>query len=304
MTNHAVRHRIELALEFIEAHLREDLRVEIVAGVAAYSPWHFQRLFSAIVGETVASYIRRRRLAAALDALLASRRPIVEIAWEHGFESQEAFTRAFKAAFGMTPGRCRRQGRACAPTPAPRLTPAYLATLFEGEAMEPVIKEHGPIDLVGIGSNFISIFSADADNNVVIPGLWDELMRRSGEVPNRIDAAGAWGLCAPIADEARRRHEDEFYYLAGLEVSSLDQVPEGMTARRVPAATYAVFTHTGPLDRLGETMRYIYGTWLPTAGYEQAEGPDLELYDKRFDPTSPTSEMEIWLPVKGGRTPA
>jgi AraC family transcriptional regulator len=289
--------RIQAALDFIEENLREDLRVDQIARVAAYSSWHFQRVFGAIVGETVWGYVRRRRLAAALVELISTSRPIADIAWEFRFESQEAFTRAFKGLFGLTPGRCRREKKIPQVGECVVLTRDVLDILFGGMHMEPVIRSLDAINIVGRGANFISILSPDADNFVVIPQLWDDMMSRRGEIRN-VTGEAAYGLCGPIEDESQRRHADEFFYLAGLPVTSLDDLPEGMIGRTVPAATYAVFTHVGRIDRLGETMNYIYGSWLPGSEYERQEGPDLELYDKRFAPTSDTSEMDILIPVR------
>ena len=86
--------------------------------------------------------------------------------------------------------------------------------------------------------------------------------------------------------------------MAARPVDSLDDIPDGMVGRTVPEGSYAVFTHVGRLDTLGRTMNYIYGSWVPNSGYELRPGPDLELYDDRFDPASETSEMDIYIPVK------
>jgi AraC family transcriptional regulator len=288
---------IERAIGFIESNLRRELRIESIASVAAYSPWHFQRLFGALVGEPVGAYIRRRRLTSALLELASTTRPIADVAWEFGFESQEAFTRAFKSLFGITPGRCRREGvLPDVPLGPSAITQEYLDTIFGGAIMEPVIKMLGEIRLVGPGANFISILSKDADNFVVIPELWDRLSARVGEIGNRV-GHDSYGICDAIGNESERRHADEFFYMAGVVVDSVDDPPHGFMGRIVPPATYAVFTHRGPLDSLGETYRAIYGAWLPESGKTRAGGPDLELYDERFDPTSPASELDILIPI-------
>ncbi len=104
--------RIRQAIDYIEAHLREDLTVGDVAAVAHYSPSHFHLIFSKVTGGTVAQYIRRRRLARAAWDVALSRKRILDIALEYRFSSQESFTRAFKGAYNITPGRFR-QNRDC-----------------------------------------------------------------------------------------------------------------------------------------------------------------------------------------------
>lgn len=163
--------------------------------------------------------------------------------------------------------------------------------------MIPEIRTLGEITLIGHGANFISILSPDADN-AVIPRLWDRLFKRIEEIPERRNAAVAYGLCSMIDNEQERRHPAELFYLAGVEVAPDAEVPEEMLRRVVPPATYAVFTHVGRIDALGATMHSIYNTWLPESGLTLAMGPDLELYDKRFDHASESSEMDIYIPVE------
>ncbi|MFD0590099.1 helix-turn-helix domain-containing protein [Paenibacillus sp. GCM10027627] len=99
---------IRQALEHIEAHLEEELTLEGVAAAASFSMFHFHRVFQSEVGMTVADYIRGRRLACASSLLMHSEENIIGIAFYCRFESQEAFTRAFKKQFGMPPGRYRK----------------------------------------------------------------------------------------------------------------------------------------------------------------------------------------------------
>jgi AraC family transcriptional regulator len=70
-----------------------------------------------------------------------------------------------------------------------------------------------------------------------------------------------------------------------------------MEGKTIPPATYAVFTHHGPITRLGETYGHIYGEWLPSSGYARTDGPEFELYDARFRHDAPDSEMDIYIPV-------
>lgn len=162
--------------------------------------------------------------------------------------------------------------------------------------MQPVIKKIGELKVVGPGSRYVCILSPDATSETVIPKLWDNLIQRMGEIRHAVGET-TYGLSEAIA-ESERSHPEEFYYIAAQPVESLDDIPEGMECRTVPEGTYAVFTHVGRLDTLGETINYIHGSWAPNSGYELRPGPELELYDKRFDPASDTSEMEICIPVK------
>ena len=104
-------HPINCAIDYIEANLTQEIDLSEVAAAAGYSPFHFSRLFRATTGETLGSYIRKRRLSEAARQLLISRRRILDIALDHQFCSQAAFTRAFRATFGISPGAYRKRGR-------------------------------------------------------------------------------------------------------------------------------------------------------------------------------------------------
>ncbi|WP_213585005.1 helix-turn-helix transcriptional regulator [Paenibacillus sp. J2TS4] len=107
MYNEHVR-MVKGSIRFIEENLTEELSLERVSREASFSMYHFHRLFQAYVGETPSEYIRKRRLACAAAELISTDRRILEVALEFQFESQEAFTRAFKRVYHMTPGKYRK----------------------------------------------------------------------------------------------------------------------------------------------------------------------------------------------------
>ncbi|GKX51283.1 helix-turn-helix domain-containing protein [Budvicia aquatica] len=96
----------ELA-HWIENHLEEPLDVKRVASKSGYSQWHLQRLFKDITGDSLALYIRKKRLQNAAFELKQSKRTIAEIAYQYQFDSQQSFTRAFKKMFSQTPSDYR-----------------------------------------------------------------------------------------------------------------------------------------------------------------------------------------------------
>jgi AraC-like DNA-binding protein len=100
------------AVDYMERNLTCPISVSDVASEAAYSTFHFVRLFKALTGYTPGSYLRRRRLTEAAGELAGGRKRIIEIALDYQFQSQEAFTRAFKDCFGINPGVFRNRGGA------------------------------------------------------------------------------------------------------------------------------------------------------------------------------------------------
>jgi predicted transcriptional regulator YdeE len=123
-----------------------------------------------------------------------------------------------------------------------------------------------------------------------IPQLWQALMPRYGQIQDMVPAPAAYGISANMDKES-----GEFDYVAGYEVSSDENIPEGMVAFEVPGGKYAQFTTT--LPKIGETFQNAYQKWLPEAGQKPSGGPEIELYDQRFDPQDPSSEFDLYIPV-------
>ncbi|MDE7311613.1 MAG: AraC family transcriptional regulator [Eubacterium sp.] len=97
-------------VDYIEAHLEEDLPLEKIADALNYSKFYLGRSFSKETGCTIYKYIQGRRLALAAQKLVETQQPIVEIAYEARYDSQQAFTLAFKQTYGCPPNAYRRNG--------------------------------------------------------------------------------------------------------------------------------------------------------------------------------------------------
>jgi predicted transcriptional regulator YdeE len=150
--------------------------------------------------------------------------------------------------------------------------------------MKPRIVERGAFTVVGLkyrGKN----------EEGEIPQMWQALGPRTGEIANMADDTAAYGISANMD-----RDTGEFDYVAGFEVSSARDLPQGMVAFGVPAGRYAVFTTT--LPKIGETFHNAYNTWLPQSGHQPTGGPEFEVYDEQFDPQDPTSEFDLYIPIK------
>jgi AraC-like DNA-binding protein len=97
------------AIRFIEANLKEDIRVADIARGISYSEFHFSRLFTKLTGNTPGAYLRKRRLEKAAGEIMAGR-SILEVAIDYSFNSQGTFTRSFKTLFRTTPGAYKISG--------------------------------------------------------------------------------------------------------------------------------------------------------------------------------------------------
>ncbi len=160
---------------------------------------------------------------------------------------------------------------------------------------QPLIVEKAELKVVGCEAAFKHCLSPEATNLQVIGALWDTFIGRADRIPNRIGDA-MFGVIH-TRPETERTHPHELQYVAAVSVSSTAEVPAGMVSWTVPAGTFAVFTHRGPIGTIGDTVSMIYREWLPQSAYQHAGTADVELYDHRFCCDGADSEMEIWIPV-------
>jgi Uncharacterized protein conserved in bacteria len=286
--------QIEKSIIFMEANLCEDIKVQEIAGAAGYSYYHFHRIFEAVLGETVGNYLRSRRLTRAAGDLIYTDKNIISIAIEYQFESQEAFTRAFKNVYNVTPGTYRKNRIHVVVGSKKELTLSNLRHLKDSITVQPRIVELERKMIVGIkGSTTI--------RKNRIPEMWDIFNPRAGEIKNPVPGLRGYGICEadPDYDMARFDEETEFNELIGIEVTEFNDLPEGMTSKILTGGKYAVFTHTGKVETLSMTYDYIWGTWIPYSGYELALNDDFEFYDERFlGQNNELSQMDIYIPIK------
>jgi AraC family transcriptional regulator len=281
------------AVDFMEQNLVSPISVSDVASEAAYSTFHFVRLFRALTGDTPGSYLRRRRLAEAAQELVRSRRRIIEIAMDYQFQSQEAFTRAFKNSFGIAPSAFRKNGALHIQSAAQRIDELFLIHCMEVVTMEPRIVKRDAIKLIGL------MYYGD-NKNWEIPKVWQKFMPMMGQIPNSLPVQEGYGLCFYTEKFSK---DGLFYYLAGRSVSSLEEIPMALVGKTLPASEYAVFTHRGPIagksNTIKDTYAYAYGTWLPKSTYVNPHAFDFEYYDERYKGNNdPESEIDIYIPIR------
>ena len=274
------------SIDFVEQHLYDKISVHEIAAASHYSTYHFSRIFKALVGDTPKEYLRKRRLTVAAKRLLSEDVAILDLAMDCQFDSQEAFTRAFKALFNMTPAQYRKQQDPFRLLYKDQFSPHELRYLQNDISMEPEIITRPAIKLVGIAAQY---------NNaeLSLPTLWSAFRPYRDSIANRIgdDSFGIYESYEEDGDDV------SFVYICSVPVANFDDVPEGMTTRELPEQLYARFIHRGPVANLEQTLKYIWGSWLPKSKYDYIEKPDFELYRSGYNPADPTSELYLHIPI-------
>ena len=270
------------ALWFIETNLGGELSLAEIAAFGGVSRFHLLRAFGAATGYPVMGYVRCRRLSEAAKRLAAGAGDILGVALDAGYGSHEAFSRAFRDQFGVTPEAARMQGD--------------LATikLVEAIAMDdnPIVNlalprfEDGRAMLIaGLGQRYTF------ETNQGIPFQWQRFVPYIGHIPGQIGGT-TYGLCC------NQDADGAFDYVCGVEVSRADEIPPELQRVRIQKQRYAVFTHAGHVSRLRAVAYTIWNRMLPALGLAVAEAPDFELYDNRVDPKTGMGIVEIWVPIK------
>ena len=275
------------SIDFIEQHLFERISVHDIAKASHFSTYYFCRVFRSLVGDTPKEYLRKRRLSIAAEKLLYEDIGILDLAIDFQFESQEAFTRAFKNQFKTTPAQYRKNKQAKNLLYREQFSLDELSYLQTRLSMEPEIITQPEIKVVGIVTHY-------DDTDFDLLKIWQPFLTYQSPIANVIGSEGFGIYEASTSDDG----SVGFSYLCSIEVSSFDDVPKDMESRLIPEQRYAKFTHKGPVANLNETLKYIWGSWLPKSKYDYVEKSDFELYPQDFDDSNPDNVIYLHIPIK------
>lgn len=257
-------------VRFIERNIERRLSLAEVAAEVALSEYHFHRLFRARYGMAVMDYVRRRRLTRAAGQLLRTPAPIVEIALDAGFESQAAFTRAFRRIYGTTPAAYRCRGRDVPWRSVDSLSDETLRTLPELGRGSPRLQWRDKLRVAGLEAEL------SGERREEIPALWRRLgATLGGDATFRPRLVG-------VSDGSLEGRHGLFRYMAGIRLAARRPTPAGLTLAELSAGPYLTFTFNGAPSRLSATIDYLFGVWIPGAGQVLRQAPSFELYDMRF----------------------
>jgi len=284
---------IQRIIDEIENYLTEEIKISDLALKSGYSKWEFQRIFSSMVGESMGSYLRHRRLSASLERLQNSNDRILDIALDYQFGSQESYSRAFKTYFRKTPNQIRKERIKVLIKNKVQITPELLSHHCNSIKLIPKIETVPKMLLIGYEKIIPSIYSNYNNYDHTLREFWQKFLLNKDNIKN-VNLERSIGL----AKCDKHINDDELLaYLACSEVSSLEEIPEGMVHYELSESTYAIFTNIGTGNKTSFTVNYIYGTWLPQSGYKRADGDDFEVFDHRYIPDSPDSISDYYLPI-------
>lgn len=271
------------AIWYIESHLGEELTLEAIGEAIGVTRFHLCRAFAGTMGEPPGAYARRRRLSEAAKALGRGAPDILAVALEAGYGSHEAFTRAFRQEFGLTPESARARGGV-----EKRLLQEAVAMEKNGTARldAPRMEEGRELTLVGLNQRY------GREGNAGIPSQWNRFLPHFGRIPGQVGMV-AYGVVHGFDETGG------YEYLCGVEVSGGGAAPEGLERVKIPARRYAVFRHRDHISGIQASWKEVWERGLAEAGCEAAEGAAFERYGEEFNGHTGLGGVELWVPVKG-----
>ncbi|MFF2194821.1 GyrI-like domain-containing protein [Streptomyces sp. NPDC058157] len=284
--------RLNQAMEYVEAHLDQQVEVSELARITVTSEYHFRRLFSSLAGMPLSEYVRRRRLTVAGAAVLAGEPTLLEIAVRYGYTSGEAFARAFRAVHGVGPGEARRTGAALSSQPrlSFRLTVEGNSTMryriVEKEAFRVVGKKaRVPLIFQGVNPHIAELIrSIPAETMLRITGFSDQ------------DPEGVVSATVRLSDGFEEGGALDYYHCV-VTAAAAAGLPGDLDVLDCPAGTWAVFENSGPFPQaLQQMWADVAAQWIPSNPYEYRPGPEI-LRTRPSADEPEHSDAQLWIPV-------
>jgi AraC family transcriptional regulator len=288
------RVRIQKVIEYINAHLADELPLEVLAGAACFSAFHFHRIFSLLVGETPAEFVNRLRLERAANILLfAPSITITEVAFECGFSSSATFSRSFKKYFKTSATHWRHDSKIRKATASGRpyidsVTSIQHAPIDRHKSVNITIRRRPPFHIAYAAS-------LHGYGHEQIGATWRTICGWAG-------ANGFFGretkMIGISFDNPDITPKDKCRYYACLTVPEEIATPPGIGVMDLPGGLYAVKHFEGMEEGITGAYTDLYNLWLPDSGYLPANSPCYELYTSTPDQNaSGHFVMDICLPI-------
>lgn len=277
-------------MDYIDINLQSEISYDRISEIACCSIYNFQRMFSYIAQTSLSEYIRDRRLTLAAFDIIKGNERIIDVALKYGYDSQDAFSRAFRNFHGVLPSTVRNEPvmlKSC-----PKLS--FQITMKGAEKMKYQIEQWPAFQVAGISHRIKTNRAFE-----LVPQIWEKAWKKgtmkkfmqffpdyrpSGFLG--IATGGGWGST------------DEMDYILAVtnHVDIPDcyhaPVPEGMTVFSYPAATWVIINADGEIPKaVQDVYQKFYSEWLPRSGYKLSDLPVFECYLQE-------DHQEVWIAVE------
>ena len=288
---------IRAVIDYIESHIKDNISVGEIAEAVYMSPFFLERGFSVMTGYTIGEYIRNRKMYLAGIELQQTKKKVIDIALDYGYETPESFTKAFTRFHNATPTEVRRG------VPLKTFLPLTINIVIQGgKEMNYKITPLFPFKVIG----FERVFNMETAHQE-IPKFWDEICEKycypriykglpaenAYEQAIMDNCIGEYGVCIDDLGDQKFR-----YLIAGKYTGG--EIPEGMVVYEFPRNLWAIFDCVGPNpETLQAINTKIFKEWLPgNQEYEICGNANIEWYDCTGDMRDSDYHSQIWIPVR------
>lgn len=293
--------RMNMAIEYIEEHITEEIDFSKLAKISCCSSYNFQRMFSFISDVSVVEYVRHRRMTLAALELQEKGAKVINIAMKYGYESPVSFARAFKAIHGITPSEAKKTNISL--IAFPKMT-FQITIKGVSEMSYRIVKTkkfkvfglEGIVSTVGDDKYFSNEGEIWQENHH--KGKYEQLVIDAGdEKPLFYDEMFVKEMCKVHALMNYKKINDTTYAYMQCSFIAPDSKTDGYTIEEIPETTWAVFSAPLVDWNVGSAMTMLnkrfYTEWLPTSDYEKADAPEFEMYGG----TPSQGYIELWMPI-------
>lgn len=268
------RERVARAVAAIVADPLAEHRLEDLAALAHFSPFHFHRIYRGLIGETVAATVRRVRLAKAAQMLGAGGDSVTQVGQDAGYDSPQAFSRAFSQFTGLAPRDFQRK--------------VGLATMKNDAGnteFEVKIVDRPPVDVQAL------LHEGPA---ATIPHTYGRLAEFVGA-----RQTGLWYGIIEGDHEFDQDAPQACRYHASVSAAGPELLNPALQRMTIPGGRYAMYLLKGPYTQINAVLTALCTNWLPGSGFEPDDRPCIEVYLNSPETAAPQDLLtELLLPIR------
>jgi AraC family transcriptional regulator len=277
--------RIARVCDYIEHNLDEDLTLDALSRVAVFSKYHFHRMFSAFTGLSVARFIQMSRLKrASFQLAFHDEERIIDIALKAGFESPEAFSRAFKRAFGQTPSHFRAD-------------PAWPSWHAKFSFTVPRGPQTMNVKIVDFSETNVALIEHRGSPDRVYDTAAQFIEWRKATGLSPVTTSRTYGI--PYSDPKLTEPADFRFDICGSTDEAVPPNAQGVKSGVIPGGRCATVRHHGSHDNLEDSIYHLYRDWLPVSGEETRDFPCFFHYHNFVHEVDECDLVtDVYLPLK------
>lgn len=279
-TQKTYRYRLLQVQLYIQENLDSELTLDELARYAHFSPYHFHRIFRGFVGESVAEYTRRLRMEAAASMLWTTKKSVTEIGLDVGYQTTEAFSRAFRKHYGASPSDFRAN---------------HLEELIVKElpGMNETVDTY-PVEVKSLPNRHVAFLRHTGPYDEAGP-TFGKFLQWAGQNNMFREETVTLGICH---DDPDVTEGSKIRFDCCITVDESFSGDGEIQTQELEGGKYAVLRYTGPYTEMGPVYRWFFGVWMPNAEVEPRNLPAYEIYQNDPENTPPEELVtDICVPI-------